>query len=145
MANVPDGFPGDGGFTYHETFQADKVYLYVQGVLSDFPGIAKNAKFEAVRQAQIDNMVMRIVTWCVSGRIEDTVTTHKVSYPDGAWQMFKEAHLPYWFKQRFPVRMKTVEVRESVSHYFVCPHLVTDEDRSHVQFMATGRHVARKL
>lgn len=148
MANpdgqAPDGFlPGAQDMSY-ETFAAVRVNLYVANQLSAWPGMSKNAHFEYHR-AHIDSMVARIVTWCVSGRIEDTVTTHKISYPDGVWQTFKEKYLPHWFTEKFPVHMKTVEVRETVNHYFVCPHLVTDPQNAHVQFMATGTRMAGRI
>jgi hypothetical protein len=128
-----------------EAFNAERVLLYVQGALSDFPGLAQNSKFDAVRSATIQNMVLQIKSWCVSGRIPDLVSTHKVEYPDGVWQMFKDRHMPYWFVKRFPVRMKTVEVKETVNHYFVCPHLVTDPQNAHIQFMATGTRLAGRI
>jgi hypothetical protein len=149
MANDPKGakdfqFPGGYGGIHHEIFTAEKVHLYVVDQLSAFPGLAQGASVEFIR-AHLDNILARLTTWCVSGRIEDTVTTHKVSYPDGVWQMFKENYLPWWFKEKFPVRMKTVEVRETVNHYFVCPHLVTDSQGKHIQFMAIGTRIAGRM
>ena len=126
-----------------EVFEATQVHLYVSQALSDYPGLAKNVKFDAIRQAHIDNMVMRIITWCVSGRIDDLVSTETVEYPDGVWQTFKALHMPVWFIERFPVRMVKKVIEKNRSIYFVCPHLVTDDRNLHVQFMATGTRQAR--
>jgi hypothetical protein len=145
MANVPDGLLPEFYDQAFEVFNAERVYLYVSGALSDYPALAKNAKFHAHRSVAVENMVMQITTWCVSGRIPDNVTTHKIRYPDGVWQMFKEKYMPHWFTERFPVREKVVEVKETVNHYFVCPHLVTDSQNTHVQFMATGTRQAGRM
>lgn len=29
-------------------------------------------------------------------------------HPDGWWQAFKEQHFPYWLKEKFPVKFKSV-------------------------------------
>jgi hypothetical protein len=68
-----------------------------------------------------------------------------VRYPDGVWQMFKENHTPYWFKRRFPVRMKEVNITKTVNHYFVCPHLSVPEHGEHIRFMATGTPLASRI
>ena len=148
MAHAPEddfGFSGQHGFETRESFIAQKVFLYVTQALSDYPGLAQNAKFDAVREAHIANMVMRITTWCVTGRIDDSVTPETVNYPDGVWQMFKHLHMPHWFVRRFPVRMVSKVIEKNRSFYFVCPHLVTDPQGMHVQFMATGTRQAGRM
>ena len=39
-------------------------------------------------------------------------------------------------------REKSVTIEKTIYHYFVCPHLVTDSQQRHVQFMATGTRQA---
>lgn len=128
-----------------EIFEAERVYLYVQQALSDFEGVAANTKVEAIRDAIMHQIVYRLTTWCVAGRIEDSVLTEHFSYPDGVWQTFKEKFMPHWFVGKFPVRKITKEIRKTVNHYFVCPHVKTDAQGKHIQFMATGTRFASMM
>lgn len=127
-----------------ENFVAEKVSLYVQDSLRDWPGLTKNMKVEAVR-FHADQLILRMHTWCVSGRVEDMNEDQVVEYPDGVWQMFKDRHLPEWFKDKFPIRRVLIKVRKTTNHYFVCPHLVTDSQSAHIQFMATGTPLAGRM
>ncbi len=36
---------------------------------------------------------------------------HKIILPDGWWQQLKEDHFPAWIIRRWPVKMKTLEVK----------------------------------
>ena len=128
---------------WHQVFTAGQVHLYVQQQLTDYPGLANNSQMKLrVLQDVADGMVAQIVTWCVAGRVPDCVTHRMIEYPDGVWQMFKQKFMPRWLTRRFPVKNVQIKVVEQVSHYFVCPHLVTDAQNRHVQFMATGSRMA---
>jgi len=141
MANVPDGTLPPAGFESYKQFTAEKVGIYLNTAFSDFPGVAASAKFE-YHKCATENMVAQIRAWLVGGKIPSEPQKKTVSWPDGAWQMFKERHLPEWFKRKFPVRWHTEEFVIETNHYFVCPHLVTDPQSRHVQFMATGTDFA---
>ena len=123
-----------------EVFDAEKVSIYVQGVVSrDYAGLGNTLKFRAYRQAQIDNMVMQITGWCAAGRVPSNTATETVEYPDGPWQALWDAYAPLWCKRRWPPRIKSVHVAKVTNHYFMCPHLPTDERNTHVRFMMTAR------
>jgi len=144
MANVPDGtLPTDEMLTYH-WFTAEKVGVYIKATLSDFPGVAETAKVEFIK-TQTVNMLAQIRAWLVGGKIPSEPQYKVVQWPDGAWQMFKENHLPEWFKRKFPVRWHHEQFVIQTNHYFVCPHVVTDPQARHVQFMATGSPLARNF
>lgn len=140
MANVPDGSVL-GGWDRYETFDAERVNLYVQAAISEagFPGLADAAKLRAFRQVHIDNMVYQLTSWCVAGRVPSNQETKVIEWPDGVWQMFKARWMPEWFTQRFPVKHIRREIATVTNHYFVCPHLVTDPQQQHVRFMMTAK------
>jgi hypothetical protein len=131
-----------------ESFTGEVVSIYIQQALSRYPMLAKNSEFKSFAMAAVDNMVMQIVSWCASGRIPSRSENFRFEYPDGTWQTFKHFHMPHWFTQRFPVRMKLVEVEKTTHHYFVCPHADVPWDRDknvHIKFMATGTPLAERL
>lgn len=33
----------------------------------------------------------------------------KYQHPDGVWQCFKQKYFPYWLKEKFPIKIKTIE------------------------------------
>lgn len=141
MSNVPDyRLPADEMMTF-KMFTAEKVGIYIREKLSDFPGVAESAKLEYYK-TQCDGMILTISSWLVGGKIPSESQHKIVRWPDGAWQTFKELHLPQWFKNKFPVRWHTEDFIMYTAHYFVCPHLVTDPQARHVQFMATGTNYA---
>src|SRR5262249_55671897 len=107
-----------------ETFLAEKVHLYVNGVLTDFPGLSRNAKFSVFHDHALPQMVAQIHTWCVSGRIQERIETRKVEWPDGPWQAFKHKYAPKWLLRWFPVRVETRSFTVDYHTYFVCPHLI---------------------
>ena len=144
MANIPDRFPGYGDMMSYEEFSADKVYLYVQEVLSDYPGLAANTKFSAIKDVHIQNLVMRLQTWCVAGRVPSREETETIEYPDGPWQALKEAYAPEWFKAKHPVRMKSIVTKRQTHHYFMCPHLQVDDRNTHIRFMMTSAKSANR-
>lgn len=128
-----------------ETFDAERVSLYVKQMLTEYPGLAENSNLRAYRQAAIDGMVLQLTSWCVSGRIPDSFETEVVEFPDGVWQTFKAMHMPYWFTSKYPVRKIRREIKKTVNHYFVCPHLHTTSQGEHIRFMATGTRVAGRM
>ena len=134
-------YPGDG--TAFEAFEAERVHLYVTNMLSDYPGLAASADLKAMRTHAVEATVLQMTAWCVAGRIPDSSYSETIEWPDGVWQMFKSKFMPHWLVRRWPVRMHQVEVTKTVNHYFVCPHLVTDPQSRHVQFMATGTRIAQ--
>jgi hypothetical protein len=147
MANTNfarDGFIPTSRDVSIETFTAERVNLYVQKELSEYAGMASNMETEILKSV-IGSTVYLFKTWCVSGRIEDSYELKSVQYPDGVWQMFKSKYIPRWFVNRFPVRMHREEFKKVLNHYFVCPHLVTDPQSKHVQFMATGTRIASMM
>ena len=145
MSNVPDGeVPFDSAFVA-EQFSAERLYLYVNQALSDYPALAQNSKLLNHVSLTLDQMVFQITTWCAAGRIPDNVFTRTVSWPDGVWQTFKEKFMPEWFKTRWPVRMKSETFTVTHNTYFVCPHLVADSKEEHIRFMATGTRFANMM
>src|SRR5262249_50202607 len=138
MANIPDGSVPFGNMTSYEAFDAERVLLYVQDVLTDYAGLAANTKFSAVRDAHIQNLVMRLQTGCVAGRFPSREETETVEYPDGPWQALKEAYAPQWLKEKWPVRMKSIVTKRQTHHYFMCPHLQVDDKQHHIRFMMTS-------
>jgi hypothetical protein len=125
-----------------ESFTAERVELYVRQSLGQYPGMAKNVKFESYASTNIEQMIFMLKTWCICGRIEDNHVTRTVAFPDGTWQMFKLRWMPSWFLHLFPVRNIEQKFTITTNHYFVCPHLVTDDRHAHIQFMATGTRFA---
>jgi len=126
-----------------KNFMAEKVFLYVQGCLSDYPALRDNAKLHDMIQAQAHNLVMQITTWCMTGRIPTRIDYETVEWPDGVWQTFKSKFMPWWFVKKFPIRFASKKIEKNIHTYFVCPHLVTSPQGEHVKFMATGDPVAR--
>jgi hypothetical protein len=147
MANIPDGrTPFDFPASY-ETFDAEKVSLYVQAAVSqDYAGLGSTLKFRSLLQAHVDNMVMQITGWCAAGRIPSNTVTETVEYPDGPWQALWEVYAPEWCKSRWPTKMKSHHIDKVTNHYFVCPHLpFPDSDRdTHIRFMMTARGSANR-
>jgi hypothetical protein len=121
------------------------VFLYVQQCLSDYPALKEHAQFKSVQAQTIEQMVLTLTTWCLAGRVPSRTDDVTVEWPDGVWQMFKHRHMPQWYIDKFPVRMAKKVVATATHHYFVCPHLVSDESRMHVKFMATGNPVAARM
>lgn len=124
------------------TFDAEKVYLYVQKNLQPYSALSHNADFKAITAQTVDSMVLQIRTWCLSGRIPTRTESVTVTWPDGVWQTFKSKFMPQWFVDRFPVRKSQRVVETATHHYFVCPHLVSSPNGDHVRFMATGTDMA---
>jgi hypothetical protein len=135
MPNLNDSSP-------FEAFTGEKIGIYMRQSLTEFPAIAESVKLEFIKSQCIDYMIAQITAWCVGGRIPTNEQSKHVRWPDGAWQMFKEVHMPEWFKDKFPVRWHEEEFKVQTNHYFVCPHLVTDSKEHHIQFMATGSRIA---
>lgn len=127
------------------TIDTVPVHLYVQQMLSEYPGLADNSQLKALRTHTVEAMVMQLISWCASGRIPDSTRTETFSYPDGVWQMFKDRHMPEWYKKRFPVRIKKETFKVETNHYFVCPHLKSTHKNEHIRFMATGTQIASKI
>lgn len=142
MSNIPE-FPYEQ--VRFEDFKGEGVNLYVQTLLSDYPTLAKHAKFQAHLSHSIQGLVMQITTWCLAGRIPSDEVIETVEWPDGVWQMFKSLHMPEWFLHKFPVRTKQVNVKKVVNHYFVCPHTLADPSWTHLKFMATGNPQAGRM
>ena len=128
-----------------ETFNAETVHLYVQSAMAGYRGLAQNAQFKAYSQANVDNLVMQITSWCAAGRIPDMVSTVTVEWPDGVWQTFKHKFMPKWFTSCWPVRMAKREIETLHNTYFVCPHLETPDRGPHIKFMATGTRLAEQI
>ncbi len=129
-----------------EIFTAQKVGLYIRENFTNanFPGIAQSAKLQFIK-CGLHNMVAQMTAWLVGGKVPSDPQIKVIRWPDGAWQMFKELHMSEWFKEIFPVRWHTEEFTVQTNHYFVCPHLVTDKQGDHIQFMATGTPLAGKF
>ena len=146
MANVPDdfGFPGQGSPIFVKTFNAEHVGLYVRQQFIDTPGVSETAKLNFYK-CGIDNMIATLQSWIVGGKVPTDLQKKIMRWPDGAWQMFKEQHMPHWFKKKFPVRWHEEVFVVQTNHYFVCPHLVTDSRDMHVKFMATGTRLAGEM
>ena len=142
MANVPEENFTDVPSEIFKQFTAEKVGIYLQQSFTDFPAVSESAKI-SYHKAGLDNMIAQIQAWLVGGKIPSEPQIKIVRWPDGVWQMFKQLHFPEWFKRKFPVRWHTEQFVIQTNHYFVCPHLVTDPQSRHVQFMATGTDFAR--
>lgn len=127
-----------------EVFTGEPVAIYLRERLSEYPGVSESAKVEFIKTV-MDVMIVEIKAWMTSGKIPSENQMKDVRWPDGAWQMFKESHLPEWLKKRFPTRWHIETIVTQVSHHFVCPHLVTDSRSSHIQFMATGTPFAARI
>lgn len=132
--------------TRYEQVEFDKINLYVQQAITKagFPGLSENTKYRAFLQVNVDNMVMQLLSWCVAGRVPSNATTEYVEWPDGPWQAFKAKYAPKWFLARFPVKNAHKNIDKVTNHYFVCPHLVTDQRETHVRFMMTARESANR-
>ena len=115
----------------------EKVFLYASRNFAEFPGLKESATVSYIEH-QAQGLVATMRAWCAAGRIPTNERTETVEYPDGVWQMFKHRHLPYWFRKRFPVRMKTERFTITTNHYFVCPHIVMGKQEKHIKFMLTG-------
>ena len=145
MSNIRYGeMPFDEPVSF-EQFTGEPVYLYVQSQLSEYAGLAKNLRISPIVKDQFGNMILQMRSWCISGKIPTNSSSETFKYPDGVWQMFKSKFMPYWFTRKYPVRMHEETYTTSVNHYFVCPHLVTDPQGKHVQFMATGTPTAGRI
>jgi hypothetical protein len=144
MANDPYD-PLFDPMAHMEVFEAEKVSLYVQGVVGrEYAGLGSTLKFQPIIRAQVDNMVMQILGWCVAGRVPSNTMTETIEYPDGPWQALWEAYAPEWCKRRWPTRMKQVHVSKLTNHYFMCPHLQVNDRDTHVRFMMTAQKSAGK-
>lgn len=141
--NIPDGQLPSSEEMMFRTFTAEKIGVYVRGQFTEYPGLADNMKFSFAKHPAIDNMIATIQSWMLAGRVPIDDHYDTVKWPDGAWQMFKEKHLPHWFKNKFPVRWHEERIKISSSVVFACPHLSTDEPSAHVKFMAIGTDMAR--
>lgn len=117
----------------------EKIHLSCNTTLVDYPAIASRARFRWMEDQNWERLIFQMKAWMLAGRVPDDSRYQRVEYPDGAWQMFKDRHLPEWLKNRFPVKMKVVEIETVRNTYFCCPHLVTDDRRTHVEFMMTAR------
>ncbi|SRR6266851_1936051 len=147
MANTEwfkDGAPMPESFMQIKTFDAEKMFLYAQKSFSDLPGVASSMKLDFIRTIT-GQLVAQMKAMLVTGRIQDTVISESVKWPDSPWQMFKERHMPEWFKRKFPVHWHTEKVKIETNHYFVCPHIATDPQQHHVKFMATGTRLAGEM
>jgi hypothetical protein len=122
----------------YRSITVERVHVYARQYLSQFPGLAESAKFDVHASVIANQLVATITAWCMSGIIPSNEETETVSWPDGVWQTFKMNCLPQWFKRRFPVRMASRKITTVTNHYFVCPHLVSEDKSRHLQFMVTG-------
>jgi len=123
----------------------ERVNLYVQSVLTEYPGLQQSANLAAHLDPNVRNMVLTLKSWCVSWRVPSNEVTEIVEWPDGPWQAFKEKYAPEWWKAKFPVRMHRHSYKTVTNHYFVCPHLVMDERDRHLQFMVIGTRQASQM
>ena len=151
MANTEwfkHGAPFPESSVQFKTFEAEKVFIYAQEAMTremvNFPGVSQNAKFD-IQRTMVGQLVYTIKSMLVSGRLKDTGLSKTIQWPDGVWQMFKERHMPEWFKQKFPVRWHTEHFTIETNHYFVCPHIATDPQAHHIKFMATGTRLAGEM
>lgn len=127
-----------------EALIGEMVNFYTRELMTNYPALAKNVQVEAIRH-MANSLVLTMTSWCWAGRVPSNESTRTIEWPDGVWQMFKERHLPEWFKRIWPVRYHTEEITITTNHYFVCPHLVEDSRERHIQFMATGTKLAGKM
>lgn len=145
MANIPEGYPFDPRETSQfEVFEAEKVHLYIQEMVSqEYPGLG-NFSFRSLLLAHAKAMVLQLTGWCVAGRVPSRKETVTIRYPDGPWQALWEAYAPKWVRRKWPTRMKEEVVTTQTHHYFMCPHLLTQDRNTHVQFMMTAKKSANK-
>jgi hypothetical protein len=123
-------------------FEAQRIFLHATKAISDYPALCKNADFKAVVDHSTTGLVLQMRSWCLSGRIPTRTEEKTVHWPSGVWQMFKHKFMPQWFTDRFPVLYESQTLTIETHHYFVCPHLVTEDKGYHVRFMATGTDMA---
>ena len=130
-------------------FNGVPVNLYVQRMMSKYPGLASHIQFKNYAMASVNEMVMQLTGWLASGTIPTRTETVSVSWPDGVWQTFKDRYMPHWFVRWFPVREQHKTIETSTHHYFVCPHVdvpTTGGDHLvHIKFMATGTPLAERM
>lgn len=129
---------------------AERLHLYCRSAISkqmmeEYPGLVGNMELTEFKVAQIDSLILQMTSWCVAGRVPSDSLIETVRWPRDAWEMFKDRWMPKWFTDRWPVRYAEREIKTTVNHYFVCPHLVTDPHSQHVKFMATGTQMAGRI
>lgn len=58
-----------------------------------------------------------------------------MQYPETWWEHFKEAWFSKWLLMKFPVKYKKVYTPVSYKVTNICPHLHTDKERQHVEWL----------
>lgn len=56
------------------------------------------------------------------------------AWPENWWEAFKERWFPGWLLRRYPVKMKSINIRERVFKA-ICPHMPCDGRSRHVEFL----------
>jgi hypothetical protein len=144
MVETPSG-PNDYRRMMDEVFTAERVLLYTQGLSSEFPALSRNARFSSHLDSVGHNLVLTMQSWMWAGRVPTNEQTERLEYCDSVWQLWKQKFAPSWIKKRWPVKRVSVETSRQTNHYFVCPHLVFDNQSTHIKFMATGTRQASKI
>ena len=82
--------------------------------------------YERVDRASQD-LVLGLKVWLLDGYRRDIRTeTDVIEFQKTPWQFFKQKYAPSWFVRRWPVVTENRQIRVSVHHHYVCPHVSVD-------------------
>lgn len=96
------------------------------------PAFVKHMEVNKEYDASTRHIEYAFITWALGNKIH-TSSTKYYGIPLTWWDGFKQQYFPYWLKKRFPVKERELEKTFNVTH--VCPHIVTDDKRTHIRFL----------
>lgn len=85
----------------------EKVKIGMRECVSQY--MVDSLEIEKIEEKITNTLIYNLKAYVLSESLENRSHTVKVSYPDGAWQMFKESHFPKFLLRKFPVKSKEVE------------------------------------
>jgi hypothetical protein len=80
-----------------------------------------------------DGLICQLETYIHA--LPDQKITFECQYPRDWWESFKERWFPKWLLGKFPV-IYTRKYYEERKYKAVCPHLVDEEQKTHLRWMA---------
>ena len=99
----------------------------------------------SVRKVQYGDMVEKMLVDMeryVLGLKHEIISVHH-SCPATWWDAVKERFFPEWMLGRWPVRYKNIDIEQQI-YRAVCPHLYTDPQEKHIEFLFTHDRASTK-
>lgn len=114
---------------------AERIRVATTNTISARDIFLSKCGVSVVADTAFDRMLCCLETYVHSANAQH-VSIHR-KWPKDWWQAFKEQWFPDFLKKRFPVKYEKVDV-EKAFHTTVCPHLFTDPQRTHLEWLSVN-------